>query len=59
MWRALERELIDILRSEGADIVYETGDSFVVDMDGAHVIFSITDLAKELMRRGIGQGTPR
>jgi hypothetical protein len=58
MWRAIERELVDILKAESADLYYEAGDTFLVDEEH-HVIFSITELAKELMRRGIGQRTPR
>ena len=57
-WRTIEKELVDILRRDGVSLHYDSGDTFVL-YDDRFTIFSITDLAKELMRRGIGQGTPR
>jgi len=57
-WRAIEREIIDILRREELLLTDDGGDNVIIDNDG-DVIFSITELAKELMRRGVGQGTPR
>lgn len=50
-WRTIEHELIDILRSEGVDLTDNAGDTVVVQ--GDLVVFSITDLAKELENRGI------
>jgi len=61
MWRALERELVNILRGEGyfIDQPSETGDILVYVAEGNDAYLNITDLAKALVERGIGQGTPR
>lgn len=53
MWRKLERELIDILKRQDAPLVDDGGDVVIIDNDG-DVLFSITELAKELIDRGIG-----
>lgn len=58
-WKAIERELVDIFRGDGHDVdeYTESGDKIV--KQGDLVLLNITEIAKELSRRGIGQGTPR
>jgi hypothetical protein len=53
-WRKLERELVDILKSEGVGLLSEAGDIVVVRYSGPKrttVLFSVTELAKQLVRR--------
>lgn len=55
-WRTIEKELVDICRAEGLELDESFGDKVV--KQGDLILISLTELAKELMRRGIGQGTP-
>ena len=57
-WRLLERELVDICRAEGLELG-ESHHGDKVIKQGDLIILSLTDLAKELMYRGVGIGTPR
>lgn len=59
-WRPLEQELIDIIRRDGFEVVpdHNTGDHYL-DIYGPDDGLNITELAKELMRRGVGIGTPQ
>jgi hypothetical protein len=58
-WRVIEKELVDILRGEGLELdINDAADKVVKDDDGFDYL-NVTYLAKELMRRGVGQGTPR
>lgn len=50
-WRTLERELADIFRKEGLELDSEGGD--VVVTDRGLILFSVTDLAKKLIDRGV------
>lgn len=56
-WRFLEKELVDICRSEGLEIRSDDGEAVITQ--GDLILLSLTDLAKELMRRGVGIGTPQ
>jgi hypothetical protein len=57
-WQPLERELTAILREDGLVVQVNNQSGDVLIVEGDLVLFNITDLAKELSRRGIGQGTP-
>jgi hypothetical protein len=57
-WQPLERELTAILREDGLTVQVNNKSGDVLIVDGDLILFNITDLAKELSRRGIGQGTP-
>lgn len=52
-WRKLEIEIIDILRKECVPIDNIDGDTVVPEHDSPFILFSITELAKELVNRGI------
>lgn len=56
-WRPIEKELVDICRAEGLEL--RDADGEIVITQGDLVLISITELAKGLARRGIGQGTPQ
>jgi len=49
-WRKLERELIDILKTQDVDLTSEAGDTILIDDKGG-ILFSISDLAKQLALR--------
>ena len=53
-WRRIESALVDILKSEGLDLADEGGDTVVLDR--GIILFSVTELAKQLEERGVHGG---
>jgi hypothetical protein len=53
-WRRIESAIVDILKAEGLDLANEDGDTVVLDR--GIILFSITELAKQLAERGIRGG---